>query len=126
MRRLRLLLSAWLVLVLLPSVTMAIAGAYNPTRVDDANVVAAAKFAVAEQKKKLQQMNESQPVHLNLVKILRARQQIVSGVNYELYLMVSQDGMEKEVRTIIWWQAWRKPESFRLMVWEDKEASTDD
>ena len=116
----QLLLNVYLVLVLLLSGAMAATGTYNPIRVDDTNVIAAAKFAVAAQEKIMQEANESEPVRLKLVKILSARQQIVSGINYELYLKVSLDGKEKEVKAIVWWQAWRKPEPYRLSLWEER------
>ncbi len=114
-----LLWNVWLVLVLLPLGAMAATGAYSPVRVDDENVIAAAKFAVKAQNEIMRKTNESGPAHLELVKISRARQQIVSGVNYELYLRVSLNGKEKDVKAIVWWQAWRKPDPYRLSSWEE-------
>ena len=120
----KLMLGCWLGLILaVPGGVMASQGAYSPVPVDNDKVMAAAEFAVATQQKILQEENESEPVHLELVKILSARQQVVSGLNYELRLKVSLDGKEKEVKAIVWWQAWRKPDPYRLILWKEMEKA---
>lgn len=108
-------------LMIAASLAAAMPGGYSPASVTDKEVVAAAEFAVGAQEKALQEEKSSAPVKLKLVKILRAQQQVVAGTNFLLTLKVTLNGRSKQVEAVVWWQAWRKPDPYRLMSWKWKK-----
>ena len=58
---------------------------------------------------------------LELVRILSAQEQVVAGMNYRLKLRVKLNGAEKDAEAVVWWQAWREPEPYRLTSWRWEE-----
>ena len=95
-------------------------GGYSSAAVTNKEVMKAAAFAVKAQQKVMQSAKESPSAKLKLAAILGAEQQVVAGVNYRLRLKVKVDGKEKEAEAVVWWQAWRKPEPYKLTSWEWK------
>ena len=95
-------------------------GGYSPAAVTNKEVMKAAAFAVKAQHKVMQAEKASPPPKLKLASILAAEQQVVAGVNYRLQLKVKVDGKEKQAQAVVWWQAWRKPEPYKLTSWEWK------
>lgn len=94
-----------------------IVGGYTKTPVTDNDVIQAAEFAINAQSKTIQRVSEQQPSNLQLLKILRAEQQVVAGVNYRLTLSVMDDGNhQRTAEAIVWWQAWR-PNPYELTSW---------
>jgi hypothetical protein len=91
-------------------------GAYAAAPVTDPNVSAAARFAIDAEQQALLKAGESGT--LDLVGILGAEQQVVAGVNYRLRLMVRRNGQEQAADALVWWQAWRKPDPYRLTSWK--------
>jgi len=96
-------------------------GGYTAAPVNSKEVVAAAQFAVKAQEKAMQEKKNTQSVKLKLVKILNARQQVVAGMNFQLNVQVNVNGAKKEAEVIVWWQAWRKPDPYRLTSWNWKK-----
>jgi hypothetical protein len=92
-------------------------GGYSTTSVTSKQVVAAANFAVEAQKKAIQEKSDEASAKLELVSIQAAEQQVVSGMNYRLKLKVKLDDEEKTAETIVWWQAWRRPDPYHLTSW---------
>jgi hypothetical protein len=80
-----------------PSLAGQLAGGYAAASVTNAQVVAAAQFAV----KTLAAMPERAPA-MTLVEILSASQQIVAGTNYRLRLKLKVDGKDSEVEVVVW------------------------
>ena len=78
-----------------------IAGGYATTDVNDAEVVAAAKFAVRKQSKK-------QKATFSLIAIKNAKLQVVAGLNYEVCLQLTSKAKLKSkpvtqfVKTIVY------------------------
>jgi hypothetical protein len=101
------------------------AGGYSPVSVADKEVVVAAGFAVAAQEKAMQEENPA-PARLELVKILSAQRQVVAGMNFRLRLKVKLNSEEKEAVAVVWWQAWRKPDPYRLTSWKWEESDKQD
>ena len=77
-----------------------ICGGFSEAKTDDPWVVAAADFAVKSQAKVMS--TPEKPVVLMLVKIQKAQQQVVAGMNYDLALKVKQDGAVKEATARVW------------------------
>jgi hypothetical protein len=71
-----------------------LAGGYSKTTVDDAQVIAAAEFAVVEESKK--------GTKFNLKSITAAETQVVAGTNYELRILVDDNGTEKTVDDVVY------------------------
>jgi hypothetical protein len=71
-----------------------IAGGYSKTTVDDARMIAAAEFAVAEESKK--------GPKINLKSITTAETQVVAGTNYKLRILVDDNGTEKTVEVVVY------------------------
>jgi hypothetical protein len=87
---------------------------HNP--VTDDQVMSAARFAVEAQHKALSADGEN--AALELVSVLAAEQQVVSGINYRLELRMKHNGAEKTAAAVAWWQAWRKPDPYQLTSWD--------
>ncbi|MEI8342374.1 MAG: cystatin domain-containing protein [Verrucomicrobiota bacterium] len=90
-------------------------GGYSVALTTDKGVLAAAAFAMNAEEKALQK--NKQLTKLELVKILRAQQQVVAGVNYRMTLKVRLNGKAKEAESVVWYQAWRKPDPYQLTSW---------
>lgn len=103
-------------------------GAYAAAAVNNKEVVAAAAFAVRAQENTLRgdkdkdkdREQDLEPPRLELVTIMRAEQQVVAGMNYRLELKVKLNGKERNAEAIVWWQAWRKPDPYKLTSWRWK------
>ena len=93
-------------------------GAYTAVPVTDEKVASAAAFAIDTKRKAM--LAAGEPAALELVSIQRAEQQIVAGLNFRLELRVKWNGKEHAARAVVWWQAWRKPDPYRLTSWEWK------
>jgi hypothetical protein len=91
-------------------------GGFARAAVTNKEVAAAAEFAIEAQQKAMQEPS-GQPARLELVKILEAEEQVVAGVNYRLKLKVQENGRERQAEVVVWWQAWRKPDPYRLTSW---------
>jgi hypothetical protein len=81
-------------------------------------VIAAADFAIHAQQRVMRADKEL--TKLELVAIVRAEQQVVAGMNYRLMLKVKVDGEEKTAESVVWWQAWRKPDPYQMTSWDWK------
>lgn len=98
-----------------------IVGGYKEVSPDDAGVVAAADFAVAEaaQKKELT---------IKLIAIQRAEQQVVAGINYKLCLKVEVSDKDSEAKVqdvqVVVYRNLQNVQS--LTSWEDAECSETD
>jgi len=103
--------------------TMAMPGSFRDTSVADRAVISAAQFAVEAKTRRIQDEDKNNPVQLKLLKIRSAQQQVVSGMNYKLKLELSLNGQEKAAEAVVWWQAWRKPDSYTLTAWRWLEES---
>ncbi|HKC64820.1 MAG TPA: cystatin domain-containing protein [Pyrinomonadaceae bacterium] len=93
-------------------------GGYKEISTDDAEVEAAAKFAVEAEGRK-------QDASYTLVSIEHAESQVVAGINYRLCLKVSEsaDSDPKEVQTVVYKNLKRE---YSLTSWEDKECGEKD
>ena len=69
-------------------------GGYSKASVDDANVMAAAEFAVAEESKK--------GTKFGLKSIYSAETQVVAGTNYKLVMIVDEGDTEKTVEVVVY------------------------
>jgi hypothetical protein len=74
-----------------------IVGGYSEAAITNAEVVAAAQFAI-----KAQATTSEQKAVITLVELLSARQQVVAGMNYRLRLRVKVDGKVKEAEAVVW------------------------
>lgn len=95
-----------------------LAGGYSKAPVADKDVVAAAEFAVKAHAGPTQKSITRQRAAPRLLKIVAAEQQMVAGTNYRLKLKVEEDGHQKTVVAVVWWQAWRKPNPYELTSWQ--------
>jgi hypothetical protein len=93
-------------------------GGYKEVSRDDAEVEAAANFAVAERGRK-------QETSFTLVSIERAESQVVAGINYRLCLKVSteSDDEPQDVRVIVY-RNLRK--EYSLTSWEEESCGESD
>ena len=72
----------------------------------------------------MQEEKGGQPARLELIKILRAEEQVVAGMNYRLTLKVKVNGKEKQADAVVWWQNWRKPNPYELTSWRWSDPET--
>ncbi len=92
-------------------------GGYAKAAVTERDVIQAAEFAINAQSETIQQQSNQQPSKLQLLKILRAEQQVVAGTNYRLTLSVKEDGhLQRTAEVIVWWQPWSLT-PYRLTSW---------
>lgn len=94
-----------------------VTGGYVSAPVTQAEVVAAAAFAVEAVEAELRKGKSPSSAGLELVSVLSARQQVVAGVNHELTLRVRLNGVERSLAAVVWWQAWRSPAPYQLTSW---------
>ncbi len=92
-------------------------GQYAPAPVASKEVMAAAAFAIETQQKVIREQPSEASARLELVGILAAEQQVVSGINYRLKLKVRHNDQDRTAEAIVWWQAWRQPDPYRLTSW---------
>ncbi len=92
-------------------------GGYSAIAVNSKEVIDAAAFAVKAKQKAMLKPQGEPPAKLELAAIVGAEQQIVAGINYRLKLKVKFHGREKDAEAVVWWQAWRKLEPYRLTSW---------
>jgi hypothetical protein len=83
-----------------------VAGGWSNVPVTDPNVVKAARFAVEEQGRQ-----ES----VTLKKIVRARQQVVAGMNYEVTLLVKRGRGSRRGVAVVWHKI---DGTYELTSWE--------
>lgn len=96
---------------------MPMVGGYANVPVTDNEVMKAAEFAINAQSETIQQLGDQHPNKRQLLKILRAEQQVVAGTNYRLTLSVMDDGnLQRTAEAIVWEQAWR-PNPYELTSW---------
>ncbi|XP_054712145.1 L-cystatin-like [Uloborus diversus] len=84
----------WKAIVLLALVACATAGllgGFEVVDVDDEGVVTAARHATVELSKKF-----SGPYHHKLTKVLKAKRQVVAGLNYQMDIIVGKTECKKE------------------------------
>ena len=89
------------------------AGGYENASVKDAEVVAAANFAVSEKGRKA-------GTSIKLVSIERAETQVVAGTNYRLCLKVKIDDETKDVKAMVYRNL---SKSYLLTSWEEASCS---
>ena len=77
--------------------TAQLVGGYSEASTTNAEVSAAAQFAV-----KAQAAMPNQKTVITLGEILSSRQQVVAGMNYRLRLKVKVDGTDKEAEVVVW------------------------
>jgi hypothetical protein len=123
MKSLIVLVSAWFVMfgtVTGLSAQVKKTGGYSDASVDSKEVKDAAAYAVTAQTKVMQGQKDGKTTQLELVNILSAKQQVVSGMNFRLTLKVKVNGKEKQAEATVWWQSWRKPAGspYRLTSWK--------
>jgi hypothetical protein len=75
--------------------TQALAGGWTSAGLQDEQIIKAAKFALSEQTRQSQQ-------GIRLLAIKHARQQVVSGMNYSMNLMVQNEGKRRLVIAVVW------------------------
>lgn len=92
------------------------AGGYSAVSVTNPAVLAAAAFAITAEQP-LRPPPGLPTAKLELVKILSAQAQVVAGLNYRLKLKVRVNGIERLAEVVVWWQAWRTPDPYRLTAW---------
>jgi len=113
------LIAPWLFLLAacadVTSAPRSIPGGYAAVPVNQSEVTQAAAFAVEAERQALKAAR--QPASLELVSVLSAEQQVVAGVNYRLSLKVKRNGQEQVADAVVWWQAWRQPDPYRLTSW---------
>jgi len=97
-----------------------LSGGYSAEKIDNEQVIEAAKFAIAAQEKVLAKREGVDPPTIKLIEIVSASQQVVAGVNYRLHLRVEFNGEEKETDVVVWWQVWRSPNPYILTSWDWK------
>lgn len=90
-------------------------GGFTAVPVNQSEVTQAAAFAVEAERQTLKAAG--QPAPLELLSVLSAEQQVVAGVNYRLSLKVKRNGQEQVADAVVWWQAWRQPDPYRLTSW---------
>ncbi len=70
-----------------------VAGGWSNVSVKEKDVVAAAKFAVSEY---------AQQEIIKFKKLLKARRQVVAGMNYELTLLMKHDKHTQKAVAVVW------------------------
>ncbi|XP_055932708.1 L-cystatin-like [Argiope bruennichi] len=78
-------------LTLVALATCSVIGGFKDANVDDEDVVVAAKYAAKGLSKKF-----AGPYHHRLAKVLKAKKQVVAGVNYRLDVIVGKTNCKKD------------------------------
>ena len=119
------MLFAWQ--IFLETITaMAMTGSFSDVPVTDKAVVDAAEFAVEAEAMKMSGETTSAQAKMELLEILNAQQQVVSGMKYRLKVAVNLDGKEIVAEAVVWWQAWREPNPYILTSWNWLEPNIQD
>jgi hypothetical protein len=112
MKRVLALLPAFVLLTAFAGVSAAqqapAVGTYQEVSKDDPEVVAAARFAVAEE-------NRRERARVSLVSVNRAERQVVAGFNYRLRLSVMAGGARREVSAVVYRNL---KDAYALTAWE--------
>ena len=87
-------------------------GGYKPVAADDAEVVSAARFAVAAR-------GRSQNAEISLNSVLAAERQTVAGANYRLCLEVEVEGATQNVRAVVFKSLQKQ---YQLKSWEEADC----
>jgi len=96
-------------------------GGWAKASVKDPGVVAAAEFAVAERLEQLRA--DAAGADLKLVKIVKAEQQVVAGMNYRLTLEVDAGAGPATVEAVVWARVWlEEKERYQLTEWKPSPA----
>lgn len=118
-QNIRRLIAPWLFLLTacadVASAPRNVPGGYTAVPVNQFEVTQAAAFAVEAERQALKATGR--PATLELLSVLSAEQQVVAGVNYRLSLKVKRNGQEQVADAVVWWQAWRQPDPYRLTSW---------
>jgi hypothetical protein len=93
-------------------------GSYSSSSVYDTKIIDATNFAISAQSEAMQTESGETPINLQLLKILKSRQQVVAGINYQLKLLVEVDGKQRQANAVVWWQEWRQPDPYQLTSWD--------
>jgi hypothetical protein len=107
-----------------PRLAAAQPGAPQGAAVDDKEVVYAANFAIVAEQDALKAAGQTDK--LTLVKIVSAKKQVVSGMNFMLTLEAKLGDKTRTAEAKVWWQAWRRP-PYQLTSWKfaDENASAE-
>ena len=89
-------------------------GSYSKASHTDKDVQAAAGFAVKTQAK------ASRAKSLELIKVLKAEQQVVAGMNYKMQLSLKENGKSRTAEAVVWSQPTRKSNPYELTSWNWK------
>ena len=92
-----------------------VVGGYRAVRVDDPEVAAAARFAVAARAK-------SEDVTIDLNSVVAAERQTVAGANYRLCLEVEADGVTQNVKAVVFKSLQKQ---YQLKSWEEADCGGD-
>ncbi len=93
-----------------------IVGNYRPISKSNADVVAAAKFAVKQEKRKKGNRG------LSLVSVERAASQVVAGRNYKICMQVKMNGKTQNATAVVFLNLKNK---FSLTSWNKGVCETD-
>lgn len=96
-----------------PAAKPIIVGGYKKVAETDAQVVAAANFAVAAQAKEME-------TEFAVEEILNAGRQVVQGMNYRICMIVSVEGDEPFMVTAIVYQDLKR--NYKLSSWQEAEC----
>jgi len=101
----------------LPAAEPPVPGGWSKAAVDDKGVVDAAAFAIQARQKAMKAAGEREVVEL--VRIARARQQVVAGMNYHLTLQVKRGDVVEAIEVVVWVQPWlAEDERSKLTSWK--------
>ncbi|MFH2203968.1 MAG: hypothetical protein ABIJ96_12685 [Elusimicrobiota bacterium] len=92
-------------------------GSYSAASAKSVDAIAATDFAIKAKEMEMRKSADTASAKISLIKIINVQKQVVSGINFRIRFRVNLDGVEKEAEAIVWHQAWRKPEPYRLMSW---------
>ena len=99
----------------LPAAAQRILGGYKAAATDEARVVAAAEFAVADRVE-----NNTEQEGLELDSIDKAEVQSVAGMNFRLCLTVSLDGNTQQVEALVYQDL---KQNYTLKSWTPKDCA---
>jgi Cystatin domain len=96
-----------------------IPGGKADVSVNDSWVVEAANYAVSAKAGE----SGTNSKKLELIKVLKAEQQVVAGINYYLTLRVREDGKQKEAVAVVWRKLSGEHELTGWKMLEDREPN---
>lgn len=92
------------------------AGAYAAVPVSDEGVLEAARYAVHAQSERIAAVT-GEPAELELVEVVAAERQVVSGLNYRLTIKVNMHAKLRSAAVTVWSRAWLKARPYELTAW---------